>query len=329
MPDVTKPIDDNTFFILYVLTKRTEIEISKMYSFYNDSSYKNIINNLEILKNFGIEIRLAFDPSLDAPLDIIEKIEQNNEDICKCIEHLADIKSAIIKKIIPYAITCTFNCDVPEKLKEKIDKYLEASCESRKKYYYLHDIHLNVFKKVKDWASKTQTAPYKIGIDRFLERTGENNNSKYAFFHFLYELEKTKNIGISELNLSDDKPLVVFEKWKSKIHKSTKVKPRGNEIAPPFKTFHLYENGILNTAFPDNFCRCEDLEVKVFELFFNKPYNVSYSEIATVLGVEISEVSKRIYKNREKMKKVSILKNVKYFYNNQKDKTYSLIFQEK
>ena len=49
-------IDDRTFFILYALTKKPDLQISKLYSFYEECSFENIVKNLDILENFEIEI---------------------------------------------------------------------------------------------------------------------------------------------------------------------------------------------------------------------------------------------------------------------------------
>ncbi len=323
-------INDNTFFILYSLTKKPSIEITKIVSFYNDFSYENLVKNFDILTEFQVDIKLSFYQASDIPLNIIEKIEQYKDDICKSLENIEKPEKIpiIVKNLIPYAITCNFSCADTEILKEKIEEYLATSVKSRERYFYLPEIHFQVLKKVKNWALKTQTSPYKISISRFLERTGEQDNSKYAFFHFLYEQEKAKNLEISELNVYDDKPLIIFENWKEKMHRPKKIQPTGSELVR-FQTLHLYENGILNTAKPNEFLRCENLEVEVFKLFFNRPNNISYTKIAEVLGINVKEVPKRISKNRIKMKKIAPLKDVEYFHNNRKNKTYSLIFQKK
>lgn len=329
MPDTLKRIDDRTFFILYALAKQPSLCIPTLSMLYGKLPFKEICKEFDNLKKFEIETKLTYAPSEDADIEILEKIKDYETEIKKFLNKKGGVPhtSIVARKLVPYAANPQFICRSPEKLEEKIDEYFTNSESSRKLYFYNYEKHLKIFKKLKEWAMTGMSAPYKIGFNRFFEFIPEKNKSKYAFFHFLYQLEKSGNIKISEFAFQEGSPLIIFENWNQKIHKPEKKEvPQGRELAH-FQTLHLYENGIIDTAQEGKFFRCDNIEVSLFEMFFNQPYQShSYSEIESRIGV-YKEMPKRISKARTKLK--TILKNnKKYFINNKKNKTYKFTQQD-
>ena len=328
MLDTTRPIDDRTFFILYALTKSSGLEISTISTFYKNYSIKDILNEFELLNECGVDIELNFSINLKMPVGIVEKIEGNKNKIEDCINNIRKIEqySVTVQKLLPFAMWCRFSCTAPDKITKVIDDYLSASVNSRSLYFYNLETHVKIFKKVKQWATNNMVSPYKIGYDRFFEYITENNTSKYAFFHFLYEQEKEKVIKISELLFQDDEPLIIFEDWKGKIHKIKLPEPEGDEIAR-FIVLHLYQNGIYNMA-SKNFYKCDNIEVLTFQLFFSQPYKeFTYDQIADNLGLSSTkDIPKRISKARKHLKEiVGKNNNTEYFINNQLKKKYKFI----
>lgn len=328
MLDITRPINDKTFFILYALTKGSGIDISTISVLYNNYSITDVLKEFDLLNKFGVKIKIYYNVNLNTPLKILEKIEEYKEDIKDCINNIGKIEqySVSVQKLLPYSIGCSFFSADPEKISKEIDNYLLLSVDSRNLYFYNLEAHVTIFKKIKQWAKNNVVAPFKIGYDRFFEYITENNTSKYAFFHFLYEQEKEKVIKISELLFQDDEPLIIFEDWKGKIHKIKLPEPEGDEIAR-FIVLHLYQNGIYNMA-SKNFYKCDNIEVLTFQLFFSQPYKeFTYDQIADNLGLSSTkDIPKRISKARKHLKEiVGKNNNTEYFINNQLKKKYKFI----
>lgn len=327
MPDTTRPINDRTFFILYALTKSSGLEISTISTFYKNYSIKDILNEFELINECGVDIELNFSINLKIPVEIVEKIEGNKNDIEDCINNIDKIEqySVTVHKLLPFAMWCRFCCTAPDKITKVIDDYLSASVNNRSLYFYNLETHVKIFKKVKQWATNNMVSPYKIGYDRFFEYITESNKTKYAFFHFLYEQEKTKVIKISELLFQDDNPLIIFEKWKEKTHKKKEPEPEGAEIVA-FYIFHLYKNGVYNAA-SKKFYKCDNIEFLTFRLFLSQPcQEFTYEQIAAVLGLSsINDVPKRISKARKHLNKIVGNNNTEYFINNQSKKKYKFI----
>lgn len=328
MPDTTKPMNDKTFFILYTLTKSQGIDISTISALYDNYSITDILKEFDLLNKFGVNIKIYYNENLNTPLKILEKIEKYKEDIINCINNIGKIEqySVSVQKLLPYSIGCSFSSADPEKISKEIDDYLLSSVDSRNLYFYNLETHVKIFKKIKQWAKNNMVAPFKIGYDRFFEHITENNTSKYAFFHFLYEQEKKKVIKISELSFQDDEPLIIFEDWKEKIHKIKVPEPEGDEISR-FLPLYLYQNGIYNSA-SNKFYKCDNIEVLTFQLFFSQPYvEYTYDQIAGVLGLSSTkDVTKRISKARKHLKEiVGKNNNTEYFINNQSKKKYRFI----
>lgn len=315
-------IDDRTFFILYALTKKPDLQISKLYSFYEECSFENIVKNLDILENFEIEIKLEFEPSSDIPLDIIKMIESHEQDI---LNSLCNIKNAslIVKKLIPYAITLNLYCNNQKKLDSKIQEYLQTSSASRQLYFYNPQKHFSIFKNVKEWATTTQTAPYKISINRFFSQTKEENNSKYAFFHFLYEQEKIGAVKIQSIELQTGEPIIIFENWQNKIHKP-KEKSKG-KILSYFPPFTLYENGI-ESSINSKFIYLEPLQQTLYRYCFAHNKDLfTYTRLAKILRISVEEVPKRISNIQAPIRKLlSEHKDVKIFNRVKGQKAYNL-----
>ena len=324
MPDTSKRIDDRTFFILYALTKQPDLRVPTLSALYGETLFNEICIEFDNLKQFEIETKLTYAPSEDADIEILEKIKEYENEIKEFLNRKMGVQhtSIVARKLAPYAAKPQFICRSPEKLQEKIDEYFTNSESSRKLYFYNYEKHLKIFKKLKEWAITGMSAPYKIGFNRFFEFIPEKNKSKYAFFHFLYQLEKSGSIKISEFAFQEGSPLIIFENWNQKIHKPVKKEvPQGRELAH-FQTLHLYENGIIDTAQEGKFFRCDNIEVSLFEMFFNQPYqNHSYRSIESRIGV-YKEMPKRISKARIKLQRILKNNNKKYFINNQKNKTY-------
>lgn len=324
MPDTSKRIDDRTFFILYALTKQPDLRVPTLSALYGETPFNEICIEFDNLKRFEIETMLTYAPSEAVDMETLEKIKEYETEIKEFLtgEGFAQQTSIVARKLVPYAAEAQFICKSPERLQEKIDEYFTNSESSRKLYFYNYEKHLKIFEEVNEWAITGMTAPYKIGFDRFLQFIHEKNISKYAFFHFLYQLEKSGSIKISELSVQGGVPLIIFETLKQKIHKPVKKEvPQGRELAH-FQTLHLYENGIIDTAQDGKFFRCDTIEARLFEMFFRQPYqNHSYRSIESRIGV-YKEMPKRISKARIKLQRILKNNNKKYFINNQKNKTY-------
>lgn len=324
MPDTLKRIDDRTFFIMYALTKQPWLYVPILSILYGEMPFKEICIEVDNLKKFGIETMLTYLPSENIDIKTLEKIKEYEIEIKEFLNGERGVQqtSIVARKLVPYAAKAQFTCRSPERLQEKIDEYFTNSESSRKLYFYNYEKHIKIFKKLKEWAITGMTAPYKIGFDRFSQFIQEENISKYAFFHFLYQLEKSGSIKISELSVQEGFPLIIFETLNQKIHEPVKKEvPSGRELAN-FITLHLYENGIIDTAQEGKFFRCDNIEVSLFEMFFKQPYkNYSYSSIESRIGVD-KEMPKRISKVRTKLQRILKNNNKKYFINNQKNKTY-------
>lgn len=331
MPDAIERIDDRTFFILYALTKHTVLYIPALSMLYGERFFRDIFRDFNFLNDFDIEIELTYAPACNLDIEKLKQINEYEVEILEFIEQKRRCSeiSLIAQKLVPYAMAGEFICKHPETLIEKIDAYLMQSEKSRSLNFYNIEKHLKVFEEVKKWAITGMSAPYKIGFDRFLEYITETNKTKYSFFHFLYQLEKSHIIKISELSFQERYPLIIFDNWKQKIHNSAqKNAPRGRELAS-FETLHLYENGICDTAQRNEFFQCDNIEVTIFKIFFNQPYQEkSYGFIATALSLTENDIPKRISKARRKLRKISGRSGKVYFINNQKNKTYKFINNE-
>ncbi len=327
MPDVIEKIDDRTFFILYALTKNPCIEIPIISMLYNNLSFIEIDRELKFLSTFDINIKIKYTPRPDLDFKKLEMIEKYKTEIIDFIENknLYNI-SLITQKLLPDVINCEFSHNESQNLKKVINNYIEKSLESRKLYFYNKEKHIKILKKIKEWAMAGMSAPYKIGFDRFLTYITEPNKSKYAFFHFLYQLEQSKNIQISELGFQNGYPLIIFDHFRNDSRKKALKKdvPQNREIVN-FETLHLFENSIVDTAQDNKFFHCDNIEVEIFKHFFRSPYiNFSYADIAKFLSLNEKDIPKRISKARKKLKTIVINKNRLFFINDQKNKTYKL-----
>lgn len=324
MPDSLKRIDDRTFFIMYALTKQPCLYVPILSILYGEMPFKEICIELDNLKKFGIETMLTYLPSENVDIKTLEKIKEYEIEIKEFLNGERGVQqtSIVARKLVPYVAKAQFICKSLERLQEKIDEYFTNSELSRNLYFYNYEKHIKIFKKLKEWAITGMTAPYKIGFNRFSQFIQEKNISKYAFFHFLYQLEKSGSIKISELSVQGGFPLIIFETLNQKVHEPVKKEtPSGRELAN-FITLHLYENGIIDTAQEGKFFRCDNIEVSLFEMFFKQPYkNYSYRAIESRIGVD-KEMPKRISKARTKLQRILKNNNKKYFINNQKNKTY-------
>lgn len=333
MPEAVERLDDRTFFILYALTKRLSLTIDYIHRLYPDKSI------IEILKEFDffceilpISINLSYNVDYSLDEDKIEKIEQRKEKLEYLINNGLQINgcSAMELKLLPYVLKCNFECSEKDDVKARLDDYCVNSIASRKKYYSSDERHHDVFKRVCQWAKhEIGTAPYKVGLDRFLECVKDKNKSKYAIFHFLYQLESAGSIYVEELSFQADYPFIIFTPLKEKIHKPKVVAPNGDEICH-YELLYLFENGILNSAQPNNFVKCEDLEVKLLKLFLSHPIRKhSYQEIDDLFGGTV-DFQKKISRVRSKLKKACSPNGA--HYNIEKvsgEKAYKILFTKK
>lgn len=315
MPEAIERLDDRTFFVLYALSKGYPLMVDYIYRLYPGKTIDKIFEEFDdFAPELCIKIVFSYQRNLYLSEEIIEKLEAREKNLESLIPtdfwtRLKEI-SMLDLKLLPYVLRCEFCCPDNEKVKMWLDDYLIRSVASRKKYYSSYERHHAVFKKVCEWARKEMCSPpFKVGLNRFLERVEDEDKSKCAFFHFLYELEQNGEIQIAELAFRDNYyPFIIFTPL-TKIGRKPRpkqIEPRGEEISH-YTTLHLYENGLFNSAAPDNFVKCEDLEVDLLKGFFKQPKREhSYAEVAALLHTKDTKLAqKKISNVRRKLKAVS------------------------
>ena|GEM_PF-4891158 len=341
MPDTTRPIDDRTFFILYALTKKGEIDIPSLRWIYPETySVKDILRDIDI---FRIKLKLVvafyWNENPNSSIEILRVIKENidlyksvpeilNTEILYNTDFGLDTFVALDNNILPLVLGCKLKCENPKILSDWLLKYFKASKNFREKLYHQFIIHEKVYKKALNMVENNMKSPYCLTLSDFKGFYDENLPAeRYAFSYFMYELEYCGKINVKNLGFQKNTPVFIFDFTTKRTKYNKEVTFEGNEVAH-WCIFSLYENGVLHCSKNDKNLKLAPLQYKVLKYCYDRAtkniYTYTYENLANIMNI----TSEKVPHYFGKVTKVicDILEDNKayIFKNNQKEKCYIL-----
>ena len=203
------PIDDNTFFIIYALSKQNKIDVSCLSHLYPNKNIKQILDTFNILiDELHIKIHFYDNKNSNEDAKVLQIIKDNNKHLSGLAEVLnteikynvdfgLDIFEAVENKVAPIILGCKFEHSDKKFVQNWIKNYFEKSENFRKKLFHHEEVHEKVFRKVLKMAKNNMSAPYNITLKdfEFFSTKVDLPQHRYAFFHYLYEQEKLGKIS--------------------------------------------------------------------------------------------------------------------------------------
>jgi len=248
MPQKIDRINDNTFFVLYALSKTGNLDIPCLRFIYQYEQAQDIFAELKRLqsgKKININYNLA-PPNIDE--QISKNIFDNKEFYESAIKQLNDGEKLDfynpIMKYLPFATGCSF------KLKDTIDKF----CSDFERYFekqephngiYNFNQHHEVIKKYFKTPDGNMLLPNpKIKLSRITEQVKNYDKcySRYNFWHYFKQLEKDNLIKINNLLIDENEPTIDFT-----VLNVDKFISQNQEISEQIKTYRgiiLYNDKI-------------------------------------------------------------------------------------
>lgn len=294
MPKIIKRMNDNTFFILYALSKHNELKIDCLKYLYQFEETEKIFEELEALQKHRV-FKITF---FKAPRSCDEKVATVLYKNTEAVDELIDTLNYNIENNISVLKALDFHNPLMNYFNSAVGCKIELiiECEKLQKFidrYYKHQrpidriyslaVHRQcIGKYFKGDDGKNMLPNPKIKLSRITDliTNHKKHNSRYNFWHSFKRFEADGHIKISNLLIDEYEPTVDFEV--PNIRKFIRVSKKEPVLEYRDRQFEIYTDIIINLK-NGKYEPCNQKSVRQVLVYALKNPNPNGAEIGDIL----------------------------------------------